>query len=463
MLIYVTFVKKVEGLYLHSGISGKGHTLFKHEKEFKPGSWLDVKGAVQRFDEDTIEIIPGEIEFAIELNKKEEKEINGFIEKQSHLHSSKFFINDETMKMLLPKIEEAASFIKKAAALKRPIIVRYDSDQDGLTSALSLYYALSGYYNIKFVQQMFPFYSKMDLDDDKRYIDRLESSHLSPVLVCVDFGSNPESEKAYRLAVENGFSIVVIDHHPPHKPSIGELIDVWVSAWLVDSKMPSAYTAGLLSSEVAKKISKLDNKLAERLVKVSLTSDRSKIWTPSKEDLKYAEAVGYYMGTAAYENSISQYAKAFNDEEMLDFAYAQSEEKIQVFIEKISKHVKSKASNGINFYLADVSKIVRKGSYPNKGLASNIVGDLYGNKEFPAVTMVFTGRNISLRANKQALALGLDFSSAIKQLKKDMGPVVETGGGHKMAAALRIRNGYLRETLSNLIRIISSQNKSAKA
>ncbi len=462
MLVYVTFVKKVENLYLHSAFSRKGHTLFKSDKQFKPGSWLNVLGKTKKFDEDTIEIIVDEVGIAVNQDKKEETEIKDFIDSQSRILPAKPFINDETMKHLSPKLDEVATFIKKATILRRPIIVRYDSDQDGLTSALSIFYALSNYYNIKFIQQMFPFYSRSDFEDDIRYVNRLESSHLPPVLICVDFGSNPESEEGYRAAVDNGFSVVVIDHHPPHNPKIGDLIDVWVSAWLVDSKQPSSYTAGLLSSEVAKRLSKLDPTLTDRLAKVSLTADRSKIWNPSAEDLEYAESVGYYIITAAYENNISQYAKAFNDDEMLDFAYAQSQEKIQTFIEKVSRHVKSRKSNGIIFYLADVTKITKKGSYPNRGLASNIVADLYGNKPFPVVTIVFTGRNISLRANKRAFDLNLDFSSAIKQLKDEMGRVIETGGGHKMAAALRIKQGYLKEVLNNLIQIISSQNKEAK-
>ena len=462
MLIYVIFVKKVEGLYVHSAISIKGHTLFKNEKEFKPGSWLNVKGKLKKFDEDTTEILPEKIDIAVELDKKEEQEINSFVDAQSKILHAKPFLHDETMKMLSSKLDEAAEFLKRVAVLKRPIIVRYDSDQDGLTSALSLYYALSKHYNAKFIQQFFPFYGRLDFEEDKRYVDNLESSHLSPVLVCVDFGSNPESEEGYRLAIENGFSIVVIDHHPPQNSDIEELIDVWVSAWLVDGNQPSSYTAGLLSSEVAKRITKLDEKLMERIAKVSLTADRSKIWSPSKDDLKYAEAVGYFIGSSAYENNISQYAKAFSDEEMLDFAYMQSQEKIQTFLEKISKHVKSRVSNGITFYLADVTKIIKKGSYPNKGLAANIIADLYGNKPTPVITVVFTGRNLSLRANKAAIELKLDFSAAIKDLKKEMGSIIETGGGHKAAAALRIRYGYLRETIDHLVHIVSAQNKAAK-
>jgi RecJ-like exonuclease len=459
MLCYVTFVKKTEKLYFHSAISERGHLLFKHNKEFNPGAWLYIDGEEKRIDEDTIEIIPSSISIAVKPKQNEKKKIDDYIEKKSKLLNEKFFIEDQTMKQMNDLIKRAAEFIKKAVILKRPIIVRYDSDQDGLCAGLSFYFALKDYYNVKFIQQQFPYYSRLDFEDDKRYMDNLEAKHLPPVLITVDFGSNPESKEGYRLAVDNGFSIIVIDHHPPQDPSVGDLLDVWVNAWLLNSKLPSSYTAGMVACETARKINKINRELAEKLIKLSLTADRSRIYTPSKNDLKYAEAVGYFIGTSSYENNIVQYAKAITDEEMIDFAYAQSQEKIQNFIESATKFTKTKTVNGINFAFVNVTRLIKKGSYPNKGLAANIMADLLGNKDTPVITIVYTGRNISFRSNKAAIDAGLDISKAIFGLKEQMKQGIESGGGHKAAAALRVKPGYLKDALDKIVHLISSQIK----
>ena len=458
MLLFVTSVKKLDKEYFHSAISPKGHAIFKCNKEYLPGSWLDIEGQVSHLDEDTIEISPKKIVISTKHNKNDEKGIQDFINKQSKIEESTFFFNDETMRFLKSSIEEAAEFIKKATVLKRPIIVRYDSDQDGLTAGLGMYYALKDYYNIKFIQQPFPYYSILDFEDDKRYVENLEAKHLPPVLIIVDFGSNPESMDGYRKAVENGFSIVVIDHHPPQNVKIGELITVWVSAWLTNCSNPSSYTGGLLSCEVAKKINKIDKKIVDKLIRISLTADRSKIYSPSSRDLKDAEAVGYFIGTSAYENNIVQYAKAVNDEEMLDFAFAQSQEKIQDFIQKASKVTKVKTINNLTFCFVNVTKLIKKGSYPSKGLGANIMADLCGNKNYPVVTIVYTGRNISFRLNKLAIEKGIDLSKAIMDLKSQMMQGIESGGGHKAAAALRVKAGYLKDALDKITHLIANQN-----
>ncbi len=457
MLSYILSAKKVEKSVFHFAITSKGNAVIKASKELTPGSWFDITGEIRKIDEDTIEIQPNKIEIIQKPDKNEMKIISGFIKERSKSKNTKLFFNNQDMEMLSSSIFDAAKYIKEACVLKRPIIVRYDSDQDGLSGAVSLFYALKDYYNIKFISQTFPFYSRLDFEDDKRYIENLEAKHLPPVLVTVDFGFNPESEEAYRLAKDYGFSILVIDHHPPQKPAIKELLEVVVSPWLFNVTNPSSYTAGLLATEVAKKIGNINEKTADRLIRISLTADRSKIYNPTKNDLKDAEAVGYFIGTSAYENNIAQYAKAIEDEEMLDFAYAQSQEKIQTFLEKARNTTKSKTMNGITFFFVDVTKHIKKGSYPNKGLAANIMADLLGNKKTPTVTIVYTGRNISFRLNPAALEFGLDLSKAISKLKSEMLHGMESGGGHKAAAALRVKQGYLKEVLDKVVHYIAEQ------
>ncbi|MCS7109764.1 MAG: hypothetical protein NZ903_03135, partial [Candidatus Micrarchaeota archaeon] len=381
MLSYILSAQKTDDTYFHLAITSQGSAIVKYKKELNPGSWLEISGESEKIDEDTFQIMASKVEIAINPDMKEVKKIKDYINRKSKPAKTDFYLKDSEINELSKSILEVAKYIKEACVLKRPIIVRYDSDQDGLSGAVALYYALKEYYNIKFIPQQFPFYSKLDFEEDKRYIEHLEAKHLPPVLVTIDFGFNPESEEAYRLAKDYGFSIVVIDHHPPQKQEIKDLTEAILSPWLFNVKNPSSYAAGMLACEIANSIGKIERKVYEKLIRVSLTSDRSKFYKPTKEDLKISEAIGYVLTTSSYDSSISQYAKAIEDEELLDFAYAQSQEKIQNFIEKVSKSIKSKSANGAALFFVDVTHHIKKGSYPNKGLAANILAELLGNKK----------------------------------------------------------------------------------
>ncbi|MCS7109827.1 MAG: DHHA1 domain-containing protein, partial [Candidatus Micrarchaeota archaeon] len=85
-----------------------------------------------------------------------------------------------------------------------------------------------------------------------------------------------------------------------------------------------------------------------------------------------------------------------------------------------------------------------------------------GNKKSPVVTIVYTGRNISLRANAGAIEAGIDLSKAISQLKNEMLHGIESGGGHRAAAALRVKQGYIKEALERFTKLLSEQIKANK-
>ncbi len=58
-------------------------------------------------------------------------------------------VDQKVFAKLLPAIERAASAIKKAAAARRPILLRYNGDADGVSAGLAIMRALEklGAYN----------------------------------------------------------------------------------------------------------------------------------------------------------------------------------------------------------------------------------------------------------------------------------------------------------------------------
>jgi len=455
----VTSVRAVEDKFMHTTITVSGRYVVIAESKFKPGTVIEFSGIECRIDEDAVEVKARSAKEASGKSLKAEKErIDAFIKGNCAILKPKPLIDDAVMKKMSKLFDRAAAMIVEAAFMRRPIIIRYDTDSDGLCAGLAIYESLLDSYNLKADEAMFPYYKRLNAEDDIRYFSSLEAEHLPPLLVCVDFGANPESKEGYQLAKEAGFSIIVIDHHPIHDPSIKELIDVLVSA--VEAAPPDRaihYTSGLLASEVAKRVKPLD---IDWMARVAMAGDRSALIVPTAKEQRHAEALMFALSTSKYDHNLDSFLRMVKNEEEMDFAYAQAEESIQNVIEKLPSCTKRKTANGVTFFIVDASKLLSKGEYPSKASIANIAMDnLTAPLADPAVLISWAGRGLSLRMNKAGLAAGLDISAAIKVLKAKMPDAIDAGGGHPVSSAMRVKVGEARKVVDALIKEIAAQRK----
>jgi len=455
----VTSVRAVGDTFMHTTVTADEWCVVIAGTKFKPGTVIEFSGTECRIDKDTTEIKAKSVEeVSGEALKEQRTKIDSFIKRNCAPLKSKLLIDDEVTKKLSKTFDDAAAMIKEAAFLRRPIIIRYDTDPDGLCAGLAVYESLLNSYNLKAEEAMFPYYKRLNAEDDIRYFRSLEADHLPPLLVCVDFGANPESREGYEAVREEGFSVIVIDHHPMHDPSVKELIDVLVSA--IDAAPPQRaihYTSGLLAVEVAKRVKSLN---MDWMARIAMTGDRSALITPTAKEQRHSEALMYALSTSKYDHDLNSFLRLIKDEEAMDFAYAQAEERIQDVIENLPVCTKKRTSNGVSFFIVDASKLISKGQYPSKAAVANIAMDaLVGSIAEPAVLISWAGRGLSMRVNKPGLAAGLNSSAAIKVLKERMPESIDAGGGHPVSSAMRMKVGESRKVVDALIKEIAAQRK----
>ena len=455
MFGFVTSVRSIDALFMHTVVTSSNRCILSYKEKFTPGSWIEFSGKEKRIDENTIEIDASSAKLLSNPSAAEMKKVEKHIDNNSKSRTASLMVEDDITLALSKRFDLAASMIKKAVFLHRPIIIRHDDDPDGLCAALALYSVLSDEYNLKVISNPFPYYKMSNAEEDIRYVNSLESEHLSPLLICLDFGSNPESAEGYDFIRKSGFSIIVIDHHPMHDPSMPNRMDLFVSPCAVGSKETIPYTSGFQSAEVAKRIKDVD---VDALARVAMTFDRSPLIKPSNKDLKFAQALEFIITTSKYAETIESLYRVIKDEETIDFAYAQSEERVQTLLEKLPSKTKKKTSNGVTFFLVDSGRLWSKGQFPGRAAIANISADHFAmNFKEPAVTLTYGGRGISIRLNQPALKIGLNASLAIKSAKEHLPDLIEAGGGHPVASGMRVKLGSIKQVLDELIKNFGSQ------
>jgi len=454
MELFITSVHKESTEYLLGAISKDGKVAVHSKKEFKPGTYVHVDGECGRIDRDMAEIKASAI-YQLKGKEKEKAkaDIELFISKNCKLRDTHIF-SDQMMKKLDKYFDAAASKIQRAVFLHQPIVLRHDNDTDGLCAGLAIYGVVKGALHLKVTPQEWPLYKILDAEADLRFLQSFEAEYLNPILICADFGANPESIEGYKLVKKAGFEIIVIDHHPMQDPNVKKLIDVLVSPWIYNSG--SGYVTGLLSAEIAQRISGPIPNLT-KFVNAALTADRSKLVKPTKESEKYAEAIEYLISTSKFPQNIETFQKTINDEETIDLAYAQAQEKIGEMLDKLKKFTKTKEYGNVSVFLVDTDKLSVRGQYPKKGVVTNAASDFLANKlHNPAIVIGYSQRNFNIRLNTAALKAGINGSQLVTNVKKEVSYAIEGGGGHPAACAIRVKIGYSKLVLDQLLKEIKN-------
>ena len=97
--------------------------------------------------------------------------------------------------------------------------------------------------------------------------------------------------------------------------------------------------------------------------------------------------------------------------------------------------------------------IVRSGEFPGKGKICGEVHDDFDRKlNAPIVTVGYGDRMMHFRANSKAREAGFNANKLIGELKSEMSNAIESGGGHDVAAGLRVNEGFERMVLEEIIK-----------
>jgi RecJ-like exonuclease len=435
-LVFVVSSKKIGDEYYLTGLTENEKVFLVSKGNVKPGEIVEVDGKKKK---DIFYVSTAEIK-----EKSESKEflnrVRKLIEKNSEVLNEKNIFDDKIIKAMNNKICEIAEKIKESIFLNKPIIVRYHNDCDGICSAIALRKAIGK--NSKFILNKFPYYRQYDMEKDLSEIKSLDYEFLNPLFIACDFGSNEECEESYKKLISEGFEIIVIDHHPP-SINFNELKVNIINPHLFGGN--SNYTAGLIASEVAYKILGEEGDL-KKIISYSFAGDRSK-FSYSDEDNKYALVLDYLCS----RKSVDEVMDLLKDKEQITAIYAELTEKIESIKGFVLKKIKKKKVDQITLILINTDKIVKEGEYPTKGDIVGIVHDEILKKVEGVITIGYGKRSLNIRIDDKAISLGYDATKIIDSIKSENKEMIESAGGHKAAAGVRVKDDYSKLILKSLI------------
>lgn len=348
------------------------------------------------------------------------------------------------MEAMRREIEQIALHFAKIARSGGRIVVKYDSDADGLSGALIVYrmFKCLGC-DAVFEQSRSPVYR---IEDALLDIAHHGDAHF----VFIDFGNNDESENALRMLQKSALSISIIDHHLSKRKAGKELVatPVWHG-------LGYEYTSGYICYEIARRACKADY---GELWKVSLYCDKS---TLKYEHNKLVEERGLVLDYITATMKRERHGMAFinrtiDNYEMMHAIYLNAKDKIEEATELGLQAVKKRVlGNGIVLALLDTEKVAEGGSFPPKGKIAGRVHDRLDERVEGALITIGYGSNSAMfRANKKALGMGFNANDVIQEVKKEYGKLIISGGGHPGAAALRFRRGFKKAVLNALAKKI---------
>lgn len=342
----------------------------------------------------------------------------------------------------------AAEKVARAARERRPVLIRFNNDADGVCAGLSVRRAVSALLEsgnvprdesrrlLKDYQNNGAVYETGSASGDVLLLRG--ASEKRPLVILVDFGANAESVPGLAVARNEGCEIVVIDHHP-HAPEAARLIDALVSPWLVEGG-GSDYSAGLVSGEVAKKIYPVD---VEELQRIALAGDKSRLIPPTPGLLKKALALDYLCDTAQPRNSLAKCEALLSDPAKLAEAHSQAAEKIGAVAAQAKGNAKVRElQNGYVVVILDIARLKRTGRFPRDGKIATVVHDSFSaGEKRPLVTLGKAKDAASFRANAAARAAGFSAPKIIDELKRELPDAITAGGGHDAAASVHAKKG----------------------
>jgi RecJ-like exonuclease len=346
-------------------------------------------------------------------------------------------------------LSNAARKLLSAKTLNRFVLLRFHGDADGVSGA----FALTKLCRMQAIQQNSAVYSVGEAMRDLQLVHH----EFIPLVVLLDFGSNPESLEGLRLLKAGGCEVLIIDHHPP-SPKISEVATVFVSPWAVVSSEGEAnknddvsrYPAGYLAIEIARLCGHNE---AAAFAPVSCAGDKSTILPVSDADRDKALVLDYMASYSGFGNNLDFYNSVMSKSELFFSMLYQAREKIEQIYESVKRTLREKEVGGVRIAIIDLERLSKKHEFPSKGkIATRVFESI--NSDKPLVVLGFADKSVIFRINQPANDRGIFADKIIAELKTTMKDFIEAGGGHAKAAALRVREDFAKDVVEEIVKVI---------
>jgi RecJ-like exonuclease len=343
-------------------------------------------------------------------------------------------LKDEVVQRLWPAMKETALELRCAKRLGRSVLLRFHGDADGISGA----FALSDVIRCKAFQQNAAIYSARDALRDIS----TAGQEGRPLVILLDFASNDESQEAVGLLEAAGIEVMIIDHHPP-----GSRRGI-LNPFLAEGG-GSEYTAGYLACEVAAACG-LDEGRAGELARIACAGDKSDVMGSGPEDAGKAMVLDFLAAHISFGNNLDFYRKVMANEGLFTSIRQQAKESIDEAADKAMQGMKE---SGIVFSFP-LDRVVTKGEWPPAGKITTCIFERLA-RDGPLVCIGHTEHSLIIRLNDAAAGKGLSANSLARGIVQDMPDFTVGGGGHARAGAIRVRKGFSKDVLGELVRRIS--------
>src|SRR3989338_1801731 len=355
---------------------------------------------------------------------------------------SVFPAEDEILQKLRPLLKTAAEKLVEARKQNRFVLLRFHHDADGISAALALTQVIP----CKALPQNAAAYTARDAVRDLSALHHEER----PLVIFLDFGSGPESMEGLQLLHAASMEILIIDHHPPG-PDTEKYASLFINPWLMEkSEKASRYPAGYLACEVAQAAGAAE---IDALAYISCAGDKSDLLPVEKHHRDAALVLDYLAMHSDYRSSLYFYKGVLKSKELFQSLLQQAGEKISEITKEAQKQAREKQFGTVHVSMLDLSHLLARYNFPSRGKIATYLIERLPLDE-PHIVIGYSGRFIVLRANDAAMRHGIRLNVLVETLKSSMASFIESGGGHPKAAAIRVREGFLKEVVAAFLDLL---------
>jgi RecJ-like exonuclease len=362
-------------------------------------------------------------------------------------------MSDSLVQKLWPALQGAASEMHAAKKLGRSVLLRFHGDADGICGA----FALTAVLPCKACQQNSAMYTAREALRDIATIGQ----EGRPLVILLDFGSADGCVEGLELLRAAGMDCIVIDHHPYARKDDARIINPFS---LADNA--SKYTAGFLACEIAACCG-LDKGKALELARIACSGDKSDLLGSGPEDAKKAMVLDFLASHVSFGNNLDFYRKVMEKDELFASIAGQAEELIAEAASGAMAKMKRSAAGPLAIAVFSLETVVKKGEWPPSSKVTTRIFDILrgssgGSDSGPPLLCIgYTDRSAIMRLNDSAVGLGLSANDLADAVRTSMADFVEGGGGHMKAGAIRVRAGFVKDAVNELVRAASAAAQKA--
>lgn len=417
--------------------------------------------------------------------EKVKKHIEQLQRERAKIIPPEFLVKSKILDKLKDRFVKAATEIRLAIIMNRPIIIRHHNDADGYSSGFALERAilpliLEHHGNEKALSTHYtrapsnaPFYELEDSIKDTAHslTGQARFSEKIPLIVIVDTGSSSESLLAIQQGKVHGIDFIVVDHHFFDEDVISKEVIEHVNPFL-EEEDGSKFSAGMLCTELARFINPdIDIAYIAAMAGYADMIDNPEVMN---QYLKLAEKDGYTKqllnDIAAVIDFVSTKLRFMEAREYVEVLFGEPREQQKKLVSVLAPHIRKLEADSLAITKSAVKReqcgktlvqflyieeTFSRGVYPKPGRANSMLHDSTQKEgKSNLISLGVLTDAVTIRATEESNFSVHDF---ISYCGKNIPEAFVNGGGHKHAGAIRFVPSQ-REKVLNAFRDFISSN-----